>query len=69
MRPGGLPARPGDVIAVDGQHLGDHGHLGEVVEVLGEPGRQRFRVRWDDGRETIVYPGPDAHLRRRGPRI
>ena len=60
-----LRAEPGDVVAIEGHQLGDHGHLGEILEVLGEPGHQRFRVRWDDGRETIVYPGGDVSIHRR----
>jgi Domain of unknown function (DUF1876)/Domain of unknown function (DUF1918) len=36
---------------------------GEVVEVLGSDGTGPFRVRWsDDGRVTLVFPGPDAHV-------
>ena len=36
---------------------------GEVVEVLGPDGTGPFRVRWsDDGRVTLVFPGPDAHV-------
>jgi len=47
-------------------HVGDwleahaiHGGLprrGEVIEVLGAPGHEHFRVRWDEKHESIVYP-------------
>ena len=29
---------------------------GQIVEVLGRPGHERYRVRWDDGHESIVAP-------------
>jgi hypothetical protein len=30
--------------------------------VLGEPGHEHYRVRWEDGSETIVYPSSDAKV-------
>lgn len=36
---------------------------GEVVRVLGEPGSPRYLVRWEDGRESIVYPGTEGLVR------
>jgi hypothetical protein len=35
-----------------------------ILEVLGDPGRERFRVRWEDGHESIFFPGEDAVLHR-----
>ena len=61
------PAR--DRIQVDSQAVGRRPRSGEIVEVLGDAEHPRYRVRWEDGRETIVYPGSDAHVslaRRRG---
>lgn len=29
---------------------------GKIMEVLGVPGHPHFRVRWDEGHESIVYP-------------
>jgi len=51
------------VVEIHGHRVGEHGRLGEVLEVLGEPGCERYRVRWDDGRESIFYPSSDAHIR------
>jgi uncharacterized protein DUF1918 len=28
----------------------------EILEVLGHAGHERYRVRWDDGHESICYP-------------
>ena len=37
------------------------------VEVLGGPGHEHYRVRWDDDRETVFYPSSDATIRRHEP--
>ena len=34
-----------------------------IAEVLGTPGHVHYRVRWDDGGESIFYPGSDATIR------
>lgn len=60
----GSPARPGDEIVVAGHSVGASQRSGEILEVLGEPGHERFRVRWEDGRESIFSPGDDAVIRR-----
>ncbi|MCC6831146.1 MAG: DUF1918 domain-containing protein [Thermoleophilia bacterium] len=49
----------GDLLRVRGHRVGEHPRLGEITEVLGEPDHVHFRVRWEDGQETIVFPGPD----------
>ncbi|HEU4449977.1 MAG TPA: DUF1918 domain-containing protein [Gaiellaceae bacterium] len=51
-----------DSIRVDSRAVGGARRAGEIVEVLGSPDRVRYRVRWEDGHETIVYPGSDASL-------
>ncbi len=55
-------ARSGDVVEVGGHSVHESRRLGEIVEVLGEPDHPHFRVRWDDGRETIFYPSSDATI-------
>ena len=52
----------GSKIWVERRSVGGVQRVGEIVEVLGEPGHVRYCVRWEDGRETIVYPGSDATL-------
>jgi hypothetical protein len=58
------PARRGDLLAVHPHHLGEPERLGEILEVIGDPGHEHFRVRWDDEHESIVYPGSDAIVHR-----
>jgi hypothetical protein len=48
-------ARAGDRLEVRSLH-GQTSRTCEIVEVLGEPGHVRFRVRWEDDHESIVFP-------------
>ena len=61
-------ARVGDIVVVSGHHVGDRERLGEIIEVLGEDGHAHYRVRWEDGRETVFYPGSDATIRPASPK-
>jgi Domain of unknown function (DUF1918) len=56
-------ARPGEVVVIEGHRVGESRRIGEILEVLGDPGHEHYRVRWDDGRETVFYPGNDARIR------
>ncbi len=60
-------AKAGDVVTISGHQIGDHPRLGEILEVLGDPGHERLRVRWEDDRETIFFPGSDASIHHREP--
>jgi hypothetical protein len=53
----------GAVIEVHEHRLGEKPRTGEILEVLGESGHEHYRVRWDDGHESIFYPGGDATIR------
>lgn len=55
-------AAVGDVIVIEGHHVGDSRRAGEIIEVLGTPGHEHYRVRWDDDRETVFYPSSDATI-------
>ncbi len=57
--------RPGDVIVVEEHHLGEGRRACEILEVLGTGTSEHYRVRWDDGHESIYFPGNDAHTLRR----
>ena len=48
-------ARPGDWLEAHGIP-GYPSRRGQIVEVLGRPGHERFRVRWDEQHESICYP-------------
>jgi hypothetical protein len=53
----------GDVVETNGRGVGRSGRMGEILEVLGEPGHEHFRVRWEDGRESVFYPAGEATIR------
>lgn len=59
--------KQGDALIVEGSHVGEPPRVGEVLEVLGDPGHPHFAVRWDDGRESIFYPAGDVALRHASP--
>ena len=56
-------AQQGDVVVIEGHHVGEGRRTGEILEVLGEPDHEHYRVRWEDGRETVFYPSSDATIR------
>ena len=62
-------AQTGDIVAVSGHRVGEAERTAEILEVLGEAAHEHYRVRWDDGHESVFYPGSDAGVRpaRRGP--
>lgn len=60
----GQPARVGDKVEVTGHRVGQVSRTCEIVEVLGEPGREHYRVRWEDGHESVYFPADDAVIRR-----
>jgi hypothetical protein len=61
-----MEARVGEEIVIDSVKLGGQRRTGQILEVRGAKGREHYRVRWDDGRETIYFPGPDAHVKHPG---
>ena len=58
-----MRANVGDRIVVHGRTVGEQDRQAEVVEVLGPDGTPPFRVRFDDGHETLMSPGPDTVVR------
>jgi uncharacterized protein DUF1918 len=61
-------AQRGDQLLVKSGDPGTHGvRTGEILEV-GPGGAPPYVVRWDDGRVSIMFPGPESridHLSRR----
>ena len=51
-------------ITVSAHRVGEHGRTGEILEILGEPGHEHYRVRWEDGKEAVFSPSSDAIIRR-----
>jgi hypothetical protein len=53
----------GDLVVIHGHRLGGPSRTGEILEVLGTADHEHYRVRWDDGHETLFYPGGDATIK------
>ena len=57
-------AKAGDWVVVHGHAVGEHERTGLILDVFGTPGHERYRVRWDEEHESILFPGSDATIRR-----
>ena len=57
-------ARTGDRIVFGGHWPGDPRRIGTILRVLGPRGRERYRVRWDDGQTETLYDTLDAIVER-----
>ncbi|GIH71666.1 MULTISPECIES: DUF1918 domain-containing protein [Sphaerimonospora] len=55
-----MHAAVGDRLVVHGTVVGEHDKQGEIIEVRGPGGEPPFMVRFEDGHQALVYPGPDA---------
>ncbi|MGI8808556.1 MAG: DUF1918 domain-containing protein [Acidimicrobiales bacterium] len=56
-----MNARVADQLVVHGARAT---RTGVILELLDGFGPQRYRVRWSDGHESILSPGPDATVER-----
>lgn len=57
-----MKAQVGDHLVVEGNKDSAGRQQGEVLEVRGAEGAPPYVVRWNDGHEGLVFPGPDAHV-------
>jgi len=51
-----MSAEVGDRIVVESEQVGTPSREGEILEVIGREVSTRYRVRWDDGHESIYTP-------------
>jgi len=59
-----MRAQLGDVLVVESPTTGVTKRDGEIVGLHHEDGTPPYDVCWSDThRVTLVYPGPDAHVR------
>jgi len=59
------PGRSGDLIIIDSAQVGSPPREGEVLEVIQGEVSVSYRVRWEDGHETLIAPksGSDRIVR------
>lgn len=53
-------ARKGDLIVVNPPRVGGPAREGEIIEVIEGDLRVHYRVRWNDGHESMFAPGAGA---------
>jgi hypothetical protein len=58
-------ASVGDRLHVHSRSVGLDERRGEITEVKGPDGAPPYVVRFEDGRESLVYPGPDCVIESR----
>ena len=58
-----MNAHVGDEILLQPPGVGHPVREGEIVEIADPDGAPPYLVRWDDGRESLLFPGPDAVVR------
>ena len=49
-------ARKGDLIVVNPRRVGGPARQGEIIEVIERDLRVQYRVRWNDGHESLFAP-------------
>lgn len=57
-----MHASAGDRIVVRGRTVDTADRSGEVLEARGADGGPPFLVRFADGHEGLVFPGPDVQV-------
>jgi hypothetical protein len=57
-----MKAKVGDRVVTEGVHVDSPRHVGEVIEVRHADGAPPYLVRWEDGHESLWYPGADSHV-------
>ncbi|MFD5897459.1 MULTISPECIES: DUF1918 domain-containing protein [unclassified Streptomyces] len=60
-----MQASKGDRLVVHGRVVGMNDQVVEIIEVLGSDGTPPYRVRAENGHETIMSPGPDSVVEHR----
>ncbi|MEV6050041.1 DUF1918 domain-containing protein [Streptomyces sp. NPDC052107] len=58
-----MRAAKGDHLVQHGRVVGQHDQEAEVLEVLGDEGNPPYRVKFQDGHQAILSPGPDCQVK------
>ena len=61
-----MEATVGDRVHLHGRTVGMQDRIGEIVEVRGNNGAPPYLVRFSDGHESLMYPGPDCVIEKPG---
>ncbi len=55
-----VQAQVGERLLIHGRKVGAADLVAEILEVKGKDGAPPYLVRYSDGHETVIYPGPDC---------
>jgi hypothetical protein len=55
-----MQATIGDHLHVHGRTVGAGDRIAEILEVRGDGGAPPYLVRFPDGHESLIFPGPDS---------
>ncbi len=59
-----MHANVGERLRIHGRTVGTRDQEAEILEVRGEAGQPPYLVRFTDGRESLMFPGPDCQVER-----
>jgi len=62
-----MHATIGDLLVLEGTHLGDARRTAVITGLTHSDGSPPYEVRWEDGRTTLIFPGPQGRIERRDP--
>ncbi|MFD4691401.1 DUF1918 domain-containing protein [Streptomyces sp. NBC_00683] len=62
-----MEAHTGDRLLMHGRTVGQHDRVADIIEVLGDGGSPPYRLRFKDGHESIMSPGPDSVVQHTAP--
>lgn len=57
-----MKAKIGDRVVTEGVHVDSPRREGRIVDVTGQDGAPPYRVRWNDGHESLWCPGADSRV-------
>lgn len=57
-----MKAKVGDRVVTESAHVDGQRRTGVIIEASHADGAPPYRVRWDDGHESLWVPGPDSRL-------
>ncbi|GLI26800.1 DUF1918 domain-containing protein [Agromyces rhizosphaerae] len=52
----------GERLVIHGKQVGQAERHGEIIEVRGQDGDPPYLVRFDDGHESLIFPGSDCEV-------
>ncbi|MEU1985988.1 DUF1918 domain-containing protein [Nocardia sp. NPDC019395] len=58
-----MQANVGDQLVLRSDSVGKTDRTGEITEIRGPNGAPPYMVRFEDGHQSLIYPGPDCLIR------